>query len=82
MEADVNDEELPRGLDPDVLERVVTVEVDTENLEKMLHRATVHGQRDGVSRRSFTFYSDEPAELEGDDQHPYPLDYLAAAIGL
>lgn len=48
----------------------------------MLHRAVIGGERDGESRRSFTFYSDEPAELAGDDAHPYPLDYLTAAIGL
>ena len=61
------------GLDPDVLHRVVTVEADTVHIEKMKHQATVHG---------FTFYSDEPASLEGDNQHPYPLDYFSAAIGM
>ncbi len=79
---DMTEQQLPRGLDPDILERVVTVEVDSENIEKMLHRAVVHGQRDGQARRSFSFFSDEPAELAGDDLHPYPLDYLTAAIGL
>jgi hypothetical protein len=61
------------GLDPDVLRRVVTVEADTEHIEKMRHRADV---------RQFTFYSDEPPELGGDEQHAFPLDYLTAAIGL
>jgi hypothetical protein len=61
------------GLDPDVLRRVVSVEVETENVERMRHRARVHG---------FTFDSDEPPAMWGDDSHPYPLDYLTAAIGL
>lgn len=61
------------GLDPDVLKRVVTVEVDTTHIEKMKHRADMHG---------FTFYSDEPARMNGDDNHPYPLDYFTAAIGM
>ncbi len=67
------DETLPSGLDPELLERVVTVEAETEHIDKMLHRATVHG---------FEFHSDEPADLAGDDEYPYPLDYLTAAIGL
>lgn len=61
------------GLDPDVRERVVTVEAETVNLRKMQHSARVHG---------FEFTSDEPPEMWGDDEHPYPLDYLTAAIGL
>lgn len=61
------------GLDPDVLKRVVTIEAQTTHVEKMKHDASVHG---------FTFSSDEPAGLGGDDNHPYPLHYLTAAIGL
>jgi hypothetical protein len=61
------------GLDPDVLRRVVTVEADTEHIARMKHRADV---------RQFTFYSDEPPSLGGDEQHPFPLDYFTAAIGL
>ena len=67
------EEKLPPGLDPDILHRVVTVEAETVHIEKMKHQATVHG---------FTFYSDEPDTLGGDDQYPYPLHYLAAAVGL
>jgi hypothetical protein len=52
---------------------VVTVEADTEHIVKMKHRADV---------RQFTFYSDEPPSLGGDEQHAFPLDYLTAAIGL
>lgn len=63
----------PPGLDPAILHRVVTVTADTEHLHGMTHEARVHG---------FTFRSDEPADLAGDDEHPYPLDYLTAAIGL
>lgn len=61
------------GLDPDILRRVVSVEVETDNVEGMKHRAQVHG---------FTFHSDEPPEMSGSDEYPYPLDYLTAAIGL
>ena len=61
------------GLDPDVLRRVLTVEVETDNIGRMHHSARVHG---------FEFHSDEPPELAGDDAHPYPLDYLTAAVGL
>ena len=61
------------GLDPDVLRRVVTVEAETVHIERMRHEARVHG---------FTFQSDEPEDLGGDDADPYPLDYLTAAVGL
>ena len=61
------------GLDPDVLKRVVTIEAETTHIERMTHEARVHG---------FTFRSDEPPPLGGDDEDPYPLDYLTAAIGL
>ena len=66
-------EKLPEGLDPDVLHRVVTVEANTRHIGRMKHEATVHGMR---------FFSDEPESLGGDNEHPYPLDYLTAAIGL
>jgi hypothetical protein len=68
-----DDSRMLPGLDPDVLERVVSVEVETENVKGMEHRARVHG---------FTFHSDEPPEMAGENKHPYPLDYLTAAIGL
>jgi hypothetical protein len=68
-----HDGQLPEGLDPDILERVVTVDADTVHIDKMRHEATVHG---------FTFSSDEPESLGGDDQYPYPLDYFTAAVGL
>jgi hypothetical protein len=69
----MTDSQILPGLDPDVLRRVVTVEASTEQIEKMKHRADV---------RQFTFYSDEPPSLGGDEQHPFPLDYFTAAIGL
>lgn len=69
----MSDEQLPEGLDPDIMERVVTVEAVTTHIDKMKHEAAVEG---------FTFYSDEPDSLGGDDEHPYPLHYLAAAVGL
>lgn len=69
----MSEERLPEGLDPEVLERLVTVEAETRHIAKMRHEATVAG---------FTFYSDEPDSLGGDDEHPYPLHYFAAAVGL
>ena len=67
------DAETRPGLDPRILHREVVVEATGEHLEKMLHRARVHG---------FTFFSDEPETLGGENDHPYPLDYFTAAIGL
>jgi hypothetical protein len=61
------------GLDPDILHRALTVEAETVHIDNMKHQASVHG---------FTFFSDEPPTLEGDDEYPYPLDYLTASIGL
>ncbi len=31
--------------------------------------------------RQFTFHSDEPPDLWGEDEHPRPLDYILAGIG-
>ena len=67
-----NEEHVPPGLDPDIASRVVTQEAVTRNIEKMLHEGQV---------REFTFHSDEPPELWGEDQHPRPLDYILAGIG-
>lgn len=69
----MSERELPEGLDPDVLHRVVTIEAETETLGNMLHEART---------RTFTFCSDEPSSLGGDDNHPAPLNYMTAAIGL
>lgn len=69
----MDDAPILSGLDPDVRRRVVTVEASTEHIERMKHRANV---------REFTFYSDEPPSLGGDEEHPFPLDYFTAAIGL
>ena len=63
----------PSGLDPAITHRDVYVEASAEHLQKMLHRADV---------KQFTFYSDEPESLGGEDQHPYPLDYFTAAVAL
>ncbi|MFQ5691872.1 MAG: hypothetical protein ACE5IM_02345 [Nitrospinota bacterium] len=60
-------EELPKET------RRFTQVVDCENKEKMLHEA-----RQG----RFTWHSDEPPRLGGDDNHPQPLAYLASGIGL
>jgi hypothetical protein len=69
----MDDQETRPGLDPRVLHRDVVVEATGEHLANMLHRADVHG---------FTFFSDEPEALGGENGHPYPLDYFTAAIGL
>lgn len=31
--------------------------------------------------RPFTIYCDEPPAISGNDEHPQPLHYLAAAVG-
>ncbi len=49
-----------------------TVSVKCEHIEKMLHKGT---------RDKFTFYSDEPSRLGGDDNYPSPLTYIAGGIG-
>jgi hypothetical protein len=69
----MTEDQLPEGLDPDILHRVVSVEVDVRHIDKMKHEASVRGLR---------FLSDEPESLGGEDEHPYPLDYFTAAIGL
>lgn len=68
-----NGSQILPGLDPKILKRVVTVEAETTHIQGMTHEARSHG---------FMFRSDEPPELAGDDEHPAPLDYLTAAIGL
>lgn len=70
---------MPPGVDPDVLERLVTIEAATVHLSGIQHEAAVHS-KDG--ELTFTFRSDEPPELIGRDEHPYPLHYFTAAIGL
>jgi hypothetical protein len=49
-----------------------TVAVDCEHVEKMLHKGT---------RDQFTFYSDEPERMGGDNNYPAPLTYITAGIG-
>lgn len=66
------DDDVPPGLDPEITSRVVTQEATTWNVDKMLHEGNV---------RQFTFHSDEPPELWGEDEHPRPLDYILAGIG-
>jgi len=69
----MDDAETRPGLDPKVLHREVVVETSAEHVGNMLHSAHVHG---------FTFFSDEPETLGGENGHPYPLDYFTAAVGL
>ena len=70
---------IPPGVDPDILERLVTVEAATVHLDAMQHEASIHSDDRTVS---YTFRSDEPPQLTGHDEHPYPLHYFAASIGL
>lgn len=70
---------VPPGVDPDVLERIVSVEAVTVNLGGMLHEAATESADGSVT---FTFRSDEPPGMTGGDQHPYPLHYFTGAIGL
>ncbi len=49
-----------------------TVAIDCEHVEKMLHKGT---------REKFTFYSDEPERMGGDDNYPPPLTYITGGIG-
>ena len=49
-----------------------TIVVECENERKQLHRAT---------QDAFTWHSDEPPHLGGDNNHPQPLTYLTAGIG-
>ena len=49
-----------------------TLAVDCEHVEKMLHKGT---------RNQFTFYSDEPERMGGDNNYPAPLTYITAGIG-
>ncbi|MGH9102488.1 MAG: hypothetical protein ACRDYD_05825 [Acidimicrobiales bacterium] len=46
----------------------------------------IHGQLkvadvDSDTGKRFEIYCDEPPRIGGDDEHPQPLHYLAAAIG-
>ena len=70
---------VPPGVDPDILERVVSVEAVTVNLGGMLHEAATESADGSLT---FTFRSDEPPGMTGEDQHPYPLHYFTGAIGL
>jgi uncharacterized OsmC-like protein len=71
MNDSTNDTRVPDGLDPRVRHREVFVEADALHLEKMRHLAQI---------REFTIVSAEPESLGGENQYPYPLDYLAAGV--
>ena len=60
-------EELPKGRSG------FTVEVECENKGKMLHEGR---------REKFTWFSDEPPRIGGDDSHPQPLTYLTGGVGM
>jgi len=78
-EPDTDGPGIPPGLDPDVHERLVSIEAVTVHVDGFTHQATTLS-KDGS--KAFTFYSDEPEDLTGNDEHPYPLHYFTAAIGL
>ena len=46
--------------------------VTCDHLEKMLHVAN-HGE--------FSFFSDEPEKMGGENEFPAPLTYIASGIG-
>lgn len=50
----------------------MTIEVDCEHKEKMRHEGR---------RGKFTWYSDEPPRIGGEDNHPQPLSYIAGGVG-
>lgn len=50
----------------------ITMSIDSEHVEKMLHKGT---------RGKFEVYSDEPDRMGGDDNYPPPLAYIAMGIG-
>ena len=52
--------------------RTVSMVVDCEHQEKMLHQG---------KRGDFVIYSDEPPRMGGDDNYPPPLAYIAWGIG-
>ena len=84
MDGDMPNEEhhgfdIPPGVDPDILERLVTIEAATLHLDEMQHEATMHSDDRTVT---YSFRSDEPPALAGVDEHPYPLHYFTASIGL
>lgn len=72
-------QQIPPGVDPDILKRVVTVDAVTVHLDGMQHEASVQSADESLT---FSFRSDEPPGLIGEDEHPYPLHYFTAAIGL
>lgn len=70
MQMDVPHEVFGDDLPKATMRKTLTVEIT--NLEKQLHEA-----REG----KFTWASDEPPSLGGDDNHPQPLTYVTAGIG-
>lgn len=73
MEEMMSDQsQVPPGVDPEILHRVVTVKAETRNVAGMEHEGRV---------RQFTFTSDEPEHMTGTDEAPAPLDYFTAAVG-
>ena len=67
--------DIPQSVHGDELRRPeshFTIAVDTEHVEKMLHKGT---------RGDFEVYSDEPDGMGGDDNYPAPLTYIAMGIG-
>ena len=52
--------------------RTLTMAVDCEHKEKMLHEGR---------RGEFVIYSDEPPSMGGEDSYPVPLAYVAWGVG-
>ncbi len=62
---------------------VETVHGDSKHLRLATNNVTRNTQTGEVLRQTnkFTFFSDEPSSLGGDDQYPQPLTYIAAGVG-
>lgn len=65
----------PRGLDPSVRKREVSLIADAEHLENMQHRARL-----SHFGREFVITSDEPDVLGGDNEYPTPMEYFTASV--
>lgn len=78
----MSDDKVPVGLDPTITRREAMVEANAVHVEKMLHRVNVGSSEApafGRPAAEFVVETDEPATLGGEDNHPHPVDYLAAA---
>ena len=62
----IHGKDLPKGI------KKSTISVTCDHLEKMLHVA---------NNGEFSFFSDEPEKMGGENEFPAPLTYIASGIG-